>query len=302
MRNSLWFIMVTLMLAGCGQEPSGETKSVGAAVKVANKASDIKVVQATLEKVAFFFGKSDLESIAKLGKVSNDNGITSMRHAIRTGGEVYDEAILAYRKSYNDVYQEWFDEMTELGRKYELLIDRNAGLDVSNSHRYKMNETDIVERAEDATRRMVNSFEGRLNQIKRIMDTEDKDIGSQALFRELRGIPSSKGVPVHKNPSRPVIYDTSNEKSFEYIRDYDYGSEAHPVDKKLVSIGKGDDGKMYAQFHTTNYESGFGTYREEHIYLRLMLEKLTDSKDFLELRRRLAKILKKEDSFKFELN
>ena len=291
MRNLLYLTMVTLVLAGCGQEPSGKTKSVGLAVKVGNKASKTKVVQATLE------------SIAKLGKVSNDEGITSMRYAIRAEGEVSDEAILAYRQSYNDVYQEWFDEMTELGRKYENLINRNAGFDVSNSHRYKMNEADIFERAEDATRRMVNSFEGRLNQIKRIMDTEDKDIGTQALFSDLRGIPSTEGVPIEKFPGFAAIYDTSNEKSLGYIRDYEYGSpETHPVEKILVSVRKGDDEKMYAQFHITDYESGFGTYREEHIHLRLILEKLTDSKDFLELRRRLAKILEKEYSFLFELN
>ena len=291
MRNLLYLLTI-LVISGCGQEPSGEIKGVGSAVKLAKKVSKTKVAQETLERVAIFFGKSDSENIVKLGKASNDEGIASMRYAIRTGGEVQDEAILAYRKSYNDVYQEWFNDMTELGREYEILINRNAGLDVSTSHRYKMHEADYVERAEDATRRMVNSFEGRLNQIKRIMDTEDKDIGNQALFRELRGIPSSKGVPSEKMPSGTSIYDTSNEKSLGYIRDYKYGSsEVHPVDKKLVSIGVGDDGKMYAQFHT-----------DEHTHLRLILENLTDSKEFLELRRRLAKILKKEDSFMFELN
>ena len=46
MRNSLYLMMVTLVLAGCGQEHSGETKSVGSAVRVSKKITGVKYIEA----------------------------------------------------------------------------------------------------------------------------------------------------------------------------------------------------------------------------------------------------------------
>ena len=100
MRNLLYLI-IALVMTGCSQEPSGESKSVGATVRVAKE---------MLGSIKYLSSQLKLSILSK-------RGIDNMRHLIARGGETADNAILAYREGHTKNLTDWLGKMIVLNRE-----------------------------------------------------------------------------------------------------------------------------------------------------------------------------------------
>ena len=128
-----------------------------------------------------------LASFKNLAKRNDDSAIDKMKKIVAKGGKNIDKVTLAYRRGYIEQIEGWAMSMSNLQRRFNYLKTE------SHMPNYLEEMNHIHIEIEMVTRKLVDRLEGRLDQIKKIVEDISDPKEKQNVIWKLRGL--YDGVP-----------------------------------------------------------------------------------------------------------